>query len=193
MKLNFALLTVIGLFAMACSQQPISQECFTRPNEGNPKDCCKAPNVIPPKDQFAECMQKYPKPSEPPTPGSMPPNHNCLAQCMFEQQGIMADGAVSKDAAISKTVAVMGGSSEWEATTKNVVEACYQKVSALGAQKDSQGCSVMAGSFLDCMPSMMFTNCPSSAWTASTECEQMKAHLQKGCPIFTLWKGPPSH
>lgn len=76
---------------------------------------------------------------------------------MFEQQGIMADGAVSKDAAISKMVAVLGGSSEWEAATKNVVEACYQKVSALGAQKDSQGCSVMAGSFMDCMPSMMFT------------------------------------
>ncbi|KXJ81307.1 general odorant-binding protein 67 [Aedes albopictus] len=193
MKLEFALLTVVGLIAMSVGQQPISQECMTRPNDKNPKECCKAPHVIPPKDQFKECMQKFPKPSSPPTPGSAPPHHNCLAQCVFEQQGIMTDGVVNKDAASSKMVATLGSSPEWETVAKNVVDTCYQKVSSLGAQKDSEGCSVMAGSFMDCMPSMMFTNCPASAWTASTECEQMKAHLQKGCPIMTLWKGPPPH
>lgn len=76
---------------------------------------------------------------------------------MFEEQGIMMEGILSKDAAIGKIVAMAGSSSELGSVTKHVVESCYRKISALGAQKDNLGCSLIAGTFLDCVPSMMFT------------------------------------
>ncbi|XP_062549402.1 general odorant-binding protein 67-like [Armigeres subalbatus] len=191
MKFCFALLCAIGLVAAVTSMQ-INQECLTSPNDESPMNCCKAPEVVPHEEQFAECLQKFPLPTEPLTPGSFPPNHNCFSQCMLEQQGIMNDGTMNKDTAIEKMVASMGSSPDWQAASKSSVETCYQKVSPVGAEKDGQGCSVMAGNFLECMSSMVFINCPSSAWTDSTECDQLKAHLEKGCSFMTIWKGPPS-
>ncbi|EAT36417.1 AAEL011486-PA [Aedes aegypti] len=193
MKLNLALAALIGMVAMVHGQQQINQECFNRPNDKNPMECCRAPNIMPPREELITCMQKFPKPSGPPTPGSPPPGHNCMAECMLEQQGIMSGGALSKDTATSKLVALVGSSSEWQAVARKSIDTCYSQVSSLGGQKDSLGCSVIAGSFMECMPSMMFTNCPSSAWTASAECDQLKAHLQKGCPLMTLFKGPHPH
>ncbi|XP_062549396.1 general odorant-binding protein 67-like [Armigeres subalbatus] len=192
MKFCFTLLCAIGLVAAVNGMQ-ISPECLASPNDESPMECCKAPKVIPPKEKFTECLSKFPVPIDELKSGNLPPNHNCLAQCMFEQQGVMTDGMVDKDSAISKMVAVMGSSADWQAAAKSSAETCYQKVAAVGAEKDGQGCSVMAGSFIECMPSLLFINCPSSAWKDSTECDQLKAHLEKGCSIMTIWKGPPPH
>ncbi|XP_062549395.1 general odorant-binding protein 66-like [Armigeres subalbatus] len=191
MKLSIACATMIVIITAVHGQQQISQECFTRPNDKDPKDCCKSPDMMPPRDQFAACMQKFPRPSSPPTPGSAPLGQNCMAECMLEKQGIMTGGVINKDTATSNLVALAGSSSDWQATTKKAVDTCYQKVSSIGTQKDSLGCSVIAGSFMECLPSTMFLNCPAASWTANAQCDQMKAHLQKGCPLMTLFKGPP--
>lgn len=83
-----------------------------------------------------------------------------MAECMLEQQGIMTNGAISKDAATSKLIALVGSSADWQTVAKKSIDTCYQQVSSSGGQKDSLGCSVMAGSFMECLPSMMFTVSP---------------------------------
>ncbi|XP_065076003.1 general odorant-binding protein 67-like [Ochlerotatus camptorhynchus] len=190
MKFNLVLLTVIALVAMACSQQQISPECFNRPNNKHPKECCAAPNIMPSREQFTTCMQKFPKPDGPPTPGSPPPGLNCMAQCMLEQLGMMTNGVLSKDAATSKLVSLVGSSSDWQTVAKTTVDTCYQNVASMVSNKDSLGCSAAASPFIECLPTTMFTDCPASVWNPSNECTQLKAHLLKGCPIMTLL-GPP--
>ncbi|XP_062549852.1 general odorant-binding protein 67-like isoform X2 [Armigeres subalbatus] len=199
MKLIIVLIaTVIGTIATVSGQQQISQECFTRPNDKNPKECCKLPDIKPPHEKFETCKQKFPKPTgPPPTPGNPPqgppPGFNCMAQCILEQEGVITDGVISKDVATTTLVALVGSSSDWQTAAKTAVDTCYQQVSSLETEKDSLGCSVAAGVFKECLHSTMFTNCPTSSWTASTECDQLKAHVEKGCPLMTLFKGPHKH
>ncbi|XP_065075897.1 general odorant-binding protein 67-like [Ochlerotatus camptorhynchus] len=190
MKFNLVLLTGIGLVATVCSQQQINPECFNRPNNKHLKECCATPNFIPTREEFTTCMQRFPKPDLPPTPGSSPPVFNCMAQCMLEELGIMTNDVLSKDAATSKLVSLVGSSSDWQTVAKTSVDTCYQKVAATLSEKNSLGCSVAAGTFFDCLPTTMFTDCPTSAWTPSDECNQLKVHLLNGCPIMTLMKGP---
>ncbi|XP_062549857.1 general odorant-binding protein 67-like [Armigeres subalbatus] len=197
MKLIIVLVaTFIGSLSTVSGQQQINQECFTRPNNKDPKECCKLPDVKAPHEKFASCMQKFPKPSGPPPssgspPQGPPPGFNCMAQCILEQEGVMTNGVISKDAATSVWVALVGSSPDWQTAAKSAIDTCYQQIASLGTQKDSSGCSVAAGVFKECLPTTMFSNCPASSWTASAECDQLKAHLAKGCPLMTLFKGPP--
>lgn len=193
MKFNLALLAVIGLVSLVCGQQQTNQECFTRPNQKHPKECCAIPEIMPPREQLRTCMQKFPRPEGPPTPGNPPAGFNCVAQCMFEDLGIMTNGVLSQDAATSKLVAIVGSSSDWQTVATNSVNTCYQQVASMVSTKDSLGCSAAAGPFMECIPSTMFTNCPTSAWTSSEECTQLKAHLAKGCPMNTLMGHPHRH
>lgn len=113
----------------------------------------------------------------PPTPGTPPPGANvsitlnqpkngkylfkhllgqCIAQCILEQLGMMTNGAISKDAAKSKVSSLVGSSAEWQTVAQGAVESCYTKASAVGSQKDSSGCNVIAGEFFECLPNAMF-------------------------------------
>ncbi|XP_058463346.1 general odorant-binding protein 66 [Malaya genurostris] len=189
MKNLCIVLTVLCLISSS-----IAQQCSPPPNTKNPKECCAVPNIMPSKEQFSTCIQKFPPPSgPPPTPGSLPPNANCIAECILTQQGAISNGAISKDAAISQIVAVVGSSSDWQALAKSAVEKCYSQVSSLGTQKDSNGCSSAAGPFVECLPTEMFKNCPAASWTAGAECDQLKAHLAKGCSIMSLMPPPHPH
>ncbi|XP_058836148.1 general odorant-binding protein 67 [Topomyia yanbarensis] len=192
MKNCLIFLTVISFIALSIAQD----QCHPPPNQKNPKECCNVPTVMPSRDQFITCIQKFPPPpppapgSPPPAPGTPPPGANCIAECVLAQLGMVSNGAISKDAATATLVAALGSSAEWQALAKTTVDACYSKVSSLLTQKDSSGCNAGAEPFMECLPTTMFKNCPTSSWAAIAECEQQKAHLAKGCPIMSLM-GPP--
>ncbi|XP_055533488.1 general odorant-binding protein 67 isoform X2 [Wyeomyia smithii] len=144
---------------------------------------------MPPREQFAACMQKFPSltpPASPPTPGSPPPGANCIAECILTQQGAISNGVINKDAVLSQLLSLIGSSNDWKALAKTSVDTCFSQVSSLGTQKDNNGCSSAAGAFLECLPTDMFKNCPPSSWTASAECDQQKAFLAKGCSVMAL-------
>ncbi|XP_062549998.1 general odorant-binding protein 66-like [Armigeres subalbatus] len=198
MSINVVLtVTLLGMIAMLVyGQQEISEDCFTRPNTKNPKKCCKMPNIKPPRENVTACVRTIPKPTGPPPmrgnhPRSFPPRQNCISECLFEQGGIISDGVLNKEAATTTLIALVGSSSDWQTVANTSIETCFEKVSSLGNQKDRLGCSMIAGSFKECVHTMMFTNCPTESWTASTECDQLKAHLEKDCPLMTLFKAPP--
>ncbi|XP_055611693.1 uncharacterized protein LOC129758247 [Uranotaenia lowii] len=180
------------LVTLAAILPLIVAQCDNPPTGADPRACCNCPRVLPPRDQFVTCMQKIPMPSgPPPAPGTPPPGANCMAECVLEQMGIITGGALSKDAAQSKVNSIMGSAPEWVPIAQKVVDSCYAKVSGKLSEKDSNGCSVAAGSFMECLPTDMFINCPASSWTASGECEAIKTYLNKGCTIMGLMRGPP--
>ncbi|XP_053687342.1 general odorant-binding protein 67-like [Sabethes cyaneus] len=189
MRTCLVLLFVLHLTASALAQT----QCYPPPNDKNPRECCAIPNVMPPREQFAACMQKFPPPppsASPPAPGTPPPGANCIAECILTQQGAISNGAINKDAVATQLVSLVGSSTDWQTLVKSSVDTCYSQVSSLGSQKDSNGCSSAAGAFLECLPTNMFKNCPASSWTANAECEQQKAFLSKGCSIMALMKHP---
>ncbi|XP_055630205.1 general odorant-binding protein 67-like [Toxorhynchites rutilus septentrionalis] len=186
MKFIVVLLTVLNCTVLIYAQQ----ECLTPPNMADPRQCCAIPHTTSHREVFAKCMQKHPIPMVAAPAGGPPPGANCLAECVLEEQGLLSNGIISKDVALSHLLAEVGSSADWQTVARNSVEACYSQVSALGTQKDANGCSSIAGAFMECLPTTLFKKCPTSSWTASPECEQQKAHLEKGCSLMSLIKKP---
>ncbi|XP_062552950.1 general odorant-binding protein 67-like [Armigeres subalbatus] len=190
--MSIKMVFVVTLYGMVVNQvygqQEISEDCLTRPNTKQPTECCQMPDLIPPRIKVFACIKKIIKSRGPHrtsrNPHGFPPKYNCISECLFEQEGVIANGVLSKEAATTALIAVVG--SGWQTVASTSIETCYAKYSSLGNQKDKLGCSMTAGSFKECVQTTMFTNCPNEFWTANTECAQLKAHLEKGCPLMTL-------
>lgn len=196
--------SVVIFFAVAAVfRHAVGQDECLPPAPGSVKrapasSCCNLVKVMP--MGFMPAAQKCratnprpPKPSGPPAAGEMPKemkdHHACMTQCIFNESKLLND-----DKTLNEDAAKMFFTPS-DADFKPIVEAAFTK--CLGSYKtnidQTLNCTSGAAEFDKCLLRETFINCPSSSWTSSTDCDDLKARVIK-CPNLPIkMKGGPRH
>lgn len=108
----------------------------------------------------------------------------CTGECVFSEVGLLTADKKLDKAAIIKYFA------STDAALAPVVAAAVEKCySSYGAEVDSSlECKSGADEFQRCLLKAVFVNCPTSLWTETPECSELKTKVAK-CPMMPFMMG----
>lgn len=151
-----------------------------------PSSCCILQNAVPAGFLAAtqNCRSQFPRPPRPPGPptsGEIPKefkdHHACMAQCIFTKNKMVNGEKIMIQDDVKKTF------TSSDTTFRPLVEAAVTK--CLSSYKNdidqSLNCTSGAAELERCVLREVFLNCPTSSWTSSADCDDLKARMVK-CP-----------
>lgn len=194
---------VAAVFGCAAGQD----ECMPPPpgsmKRTPPSSCCNMEKVMPKGIMSAaqKCraiIPRPPKPSKPPGPppaGEMPKelkdHHACMVQCIFNESKLLNEDKTMNEDAV-KTYFTPDDSD-----FKPIFEAAFKKCMASNKNDIDQtlNCTSGAAELQKCVLREAFINCPSTMWTSSTDCNDLKARVVKcpNLPVKMMKGGPHPH
>ncbi|XP_058126547.1 general odorant-binding protein 66-like [Anopheles ziemanni] len=177
---------------------PSKDACAKGDINTDPFSCCTIPKLLD-VAVVTTCFEKYPiDPATKPTKGSFSPT-DCMSECIMNNTGIYnKKGDVDSKKLSNVFTDSLPANSPWLTVVNNAIKECstqatkktgeFDKTIAASKKTATKGqlvCNPEASFLVDCIHTTVFTNCPASLRSASTECDSIWQFL-KTCPFSAL-------
>ncbi|KFB40316.1 AGAP012659-PA-like protein [Anopheles sinensis] len=160
-------------------------------------ECCQIP-MLAEKSIIESCRKQLPFKREHGKGAKGHGSHgSCIASCIltamggFKNEKLDVAGfkkSVEKVSKANPAFTKLIGQAIDECSASGQVDPAFTREPK--SDDKTPSCSVAPKIFINCVYSSLFEKCPSSAWTAKTECTALKDKLKSGCPYFALRKHP---
>ncbi|XP_035785762.1 general odorant-binding protein 67-like isoform X2 [Anopheles albimanus] len=153
------------------------------------KDCCNIPKLAT-EEVFKKCKAENPR-----NPANGPGRHvPCLANCILTAVGGFTNGKLDTDGFKKSVKPLLQDNAAFEPVVEAAIDTCFTKSSEppkktmYGGGNTDLPCSAVPMSFVNCVYTEVFKNCPATVKGQQKECAAVNAKLKEGCPYFALYK-----